>query len=247
MSEWRDELAELEAELGDPSRLLCPVCRFAQPMANASCARCGADLSLIAGVLQESARHKGALYHAVLAGDTVAALGHLDACLDLTGPSPELAVLRRLVRHGTVPVEVLGDLHDDDRGDVVEPLAVYQPAGAESALTPTLAADEAAEAAAFAALYVEPEALPEEDDGEEEAGEEIYTAPPVLAPIAVMAPPPTPSPRPSRTEWIWPLLAVLATLALGVGLGRLSVLTAPVRPTVQAVQWKMAPLPSPKP
>ena len=103
-----DPLAPLEAELHSPDSYACPVCRRLVPLADTACDRCGADLTLLAGVLHDAQQRQTALYQALLAGDAPTAWAHLEALVWLTGPTTELAALRKLLRAGTVPAEVIG-------------------------------------------------------------------------------------------------------------------------------------------
>ena len=224
MADWRDQLTEMEAALGDLGQLTCPVCRLAQPADTAVCQRCSADLSLLAGVLAESARTKIELYQAVARGDAVAALSELDAAAQLTGPSQELAVLRRLLRHGTVPLEVLADLAPET-GEADEPLAVYVAGLATGQeLQPEVETDP--ERAAFAGLWpaaeadleplpdIEPEPpvhLPHHAEPHPEPTPAPAVAVPVAAPQAVGGMPP-------MVIWIM-LMVAAATLIMGVGIG----------------------------
>lgn len=220
MADWRDQLTELEAALGDVGQLTCPVCRLAQPAESATCERCGADLALLAGVLAEAARSKIELYQAIARGDAVAALGELDATAQLTGPSLELAVLRRLLRHGTVPLEVLGDLAptpDDD----AEPMAVYAVAPAPGdELLPDLDADP--ERAAFAGLWPAAEADLEPMPDIEPEGHNHHPAPEPATPPPPTPPPPVVVPSapvlPGAVVWIMVGVATI-TLILGIGIG----------------------------
>ncbi len=109
MSDEPDSLAPFEADLEPADTLTCPVCRLVQPLEPPTCARCGADLSLLAQTLLEARQRQAACYRAILRGDTAAALSQIEALVALTGPTPELAVLRRLVRAGTVPVAVVDE------------------------------------------------------------------------------------------------------------------------------------------
>lgn len=109
-----DALAPFEAELADaPNELVCPVCRLAQTYDNLTCARCGADLALLANTLREAHQRKSALYRALLDGDPVGALTQIEKLVQLTGPSLELAALRRVVRGGLVPIEVVEELREE--------------------------------------------------------------------------------------------------------------------------------------
>lgn len=187
---------------GQAAPLACPVCRLeAQPpLADPRCTRCGADLSLLLGVHDQAIAARAELYAAAAAGDTVGALAHLDAIAQLTGPSDELAVLRRLLRAGTVPAEVLADLAPAPR-DEAEALAAFAPPAqpllpaadpardAFAALLP--AADDAADDATADADAVEAEAPP--------ADEPPAADPPAADPLAAdpeiaLLPPPEPTP-----------------------------------------------------
>ncbi|MCC7494688.1 MAG: hypothetical protein IT204_20180 [Fimbriimonadaceae bacterium] len=92
----------------DADTFTCPVCRLGQPLTNDCCARCAADLSLLAATLREAAARQEQLYRDLAAGRAAEALTQIEALADLTGPTSELALLRRVVRRGLVPVELLG-------------------------------------------------------------------------------------------------------------------------------------------
>ena len=126
--------------MGETGQVTCPVCRLAQPANTSTCTRCGADLSLLDGVYQEAAAKKEELYRTIASGDTLAALTLIDDIVTLIGPSVELATLRRLLRFGVVPVEILDDL--EDRGADSLTLAAYD-AGLPSADDPQAAARQA--------------------------------------------------------------------------------------------------------
>jgi hypothetical protein len=231
MAEWRDELAEMEAGLGQPERLTCPVCRQAQPLTADVCGRCGAELGLVGEVMREALGHRQALYRAILDGDTVTAVTLLEAVARLTGPSVELAVLRRLLRFSAVPVEVLGDLVLAEPEAAVEPLAVYGPH-----LAAPLDPAEAAERAALLALWRQPEPEPQP----------VPAPPPATVapePEPQPAPPPAPPWRRLNLNWVWPLLAIASLLFLGYAAGwRARGDLAGSQ--ASTVEWRMAPPPS---
>lgn len=200
MSEPRDELAPLEQQLAQADQLTCPVCRLVQDLHVETCGRCAADLGLLSRTLVEASQHRAALYQALLGGDGVTAQTHLEALVRLTGPTTELAVLRKLLRHGAVPVEVLGDLDGDVEDWADRPLGVYQPLLADDPLQP-VGGDEQT---AFAGL------LPAEPEPE--------LAPEVAAPDEA-APAPVP-PRMALGDWAQWGLGILAALAFGLFIGR---------------------------
>jgi hypothetical protein len=224
MGEPLDELAAIERNLAEAETTNCPVCRLNMSADEATCLRCGADLALLGGVLHSAHSHKQQLYQALLAGDAVDALGHLGTVVQLTGPSVELAVLRRLLRHGAVPVEVLADLAPPDSDDP-GPLAVYSLPSDGDVLAPPVDDNERL---AFAGLY---QLEPADSAAPEPAPEP--PEPPALPPAPV-----TTSGR-TAADWLVPLVAVLATLYLGFFAGRQA---SPPPPTPSAV---VAPAKSP--
>lgn len=132
-----DELAPLEAELRDAEQLVCPACRLAQSPDHDACQRCGADLALLAGALREAAERRRVLYRALLDGDTIGALTQLDRIVQLTGPSLELAALRKMIRGSIVPIEVVSELREEAESEL-EPGDVYRDPQDGDPLTPPL-------------------------------------------------------------------------------------------------------------
>lgn len=224
MSDSLDPLATFDAELAERRRLVCPVCRLDQDIEIETCGRCGADLALLSHTLQEAEQHRGGLYRAVFANEAVVALGHLDSLVQLVGPSVELAVLRKLLKFGTVPVEVAHEILLEHSDELLE---VYEPA-APGELDPPVESDEQA---AFAELSPEP--APESEPEPEGEPEPQPESEPVVT---------------AATDWMLPTLAVALALAFGLAIGRVSSRPeASPAPTAErrTIEWNVAPLPAP--
>ncbi|MBI2300578.1 MAG: hypothetical protein HYU66_16835 [Armatimonadetes bacterium] len=268
MSAAPEDLDAIEAELADADRVVCPVCRFEQSLDNDLCARCKTDLTLLSHTLREARDRRLALYRAIFANDPVTALTHLHDVSQLTGATPELAVLRKLLRHGAMPVELLTP---DEPNDADERLAAYQP-DEDLGLTPAVPEAEQAEADAYAAL------LPAEAGSDDlgpppaERGEagggpatevpgaegsepplaergEAGGGPADVAPADEPPPPRVSPPVPLLQNWALAIVAILLALVLGVGIGRMTApatpAPAPPAPSTGVIQWHMAPLPEP--
>jgi hypothetical protein len=266
MSDTAMDLAALEASLDAPGSLSCPVCRLAQPAANRACQRCGADLGLLSDVHAEAAAHRQALYQAAVAGDTIAAVEHLQALTELVGPSLELAVLRKLLRRGAVPVEVLSDALSADGSSAEADLLQVYAAELDEADDPlALPAPVEPIQAAFAALYADdaaPEPVVAQEPTENEApdteanpdGEPPSEPAIATSGLAGAEPPPAPEPRRARpADWLWPAAALLMAVLMGYLIGELgrrepAELAPRVETEVQDIGWRrMAPLPTTAP
>jgi len=100
MSDLVDPLARSGVASPGDVLMTCPVCRWQQPPAENACARCGADLGLLADVLREAKARQEAVCAAIGRGDTADALAHLEWLCMLSGPTHELATVRAVVRRG---------------------------------------------------------------------------------------------------------------------------------------------------
>ncbi len=100
MSDLIDPLATSSTAPPGDAVMCCPVCRWQQPPVENVCARCGADLGLLADVLREAQARQEAICAAIGRGEAAEALAQIEWLCMLCGPTRELAAVRAVVRRG---------------------------------------------------------------------------------------------------------------------------------------------------